>query len=162
MIFTDKEFPPELSSLVNEGAKRPEKIPWEQIEWTRISNIPTLKNKRGQLTIFGDEVSPHDIKQSKLDDCYFVATLSALAAKPDRIKRFFKNFSLNDSGVWIIRMNKNGAIQEIIMDDFVPTVNGCIEDAKCVTRPVDRKLWPLILEKAWAKLHGSYERIIWG
>ena len=65
MIFTDKEFPPELSSLVNEGAKRPEKIPWEQIEWTRISNIPALKNKRGQLTIFGDEVSPHDIKQSK-------------------------------------------------------------------------------------------------
>ena len=62
MIFTDQDFPPELSSLIKEGAKRPEKIPWEQIEWLRVSRIPQLKNKRGQLTIFGDEVSPLDIK----------------------------------------------------------------------------------------------------
>lgn len=95
-----------------------------------------------------------------------MATLVALAAKPKRIKRLFREVEINEQGVWKVTMNKNGATEEIVMDDFLPVTGYNSEErkweSKCVANPVDRKLWPLILEKAWAKLHGSYERIIWG
>ena len=42
------------------------------------------------------------------------------------------------------------------MDNFIP----CNEDGEpCFSKAHGNELWVLILEKAWAKVHGSYERI---
>lgn len=42
------------------------------------------------------------------------------------------------------------------MDDFIPTT----ADGKIAFSQAHKgELWPIILEKAWAKIHGSYERI---
>ena len=41
------------------------------------------------------------------------------------------------------------------MDNFIPCVGG----RPCFARAHGPELWVIILEKAWAKLHGSYERI---
>ena len=42
------------------------------------------------------------------------------------------------------------------MDDYFP----CHSWGECCfTKARGNELWVLILEKAWAKLHGSYERI---
>lgn len=52
-------------------------------------------------------------------------------------------------------MTKNGEKSCIIVDDFFPCVNG----QPFFSHANGNELWVLILEKAWAKLHGTYERI---
>ena len=44
------------------------------------------------------------------------------------------------------------------MDDYIP----CLEGSPCFTRANGNELWVIMLEKAWAKVHGSYERTAWG
>ena len=46
----------------------------------------------------------------------------------------------------------------MVVDSFLPCKNG----QPCFSKANGSELWVLILEKAWAKLHGSYERIIGG
>ena len=53
-------------------------------------------------------------------------------------------------------MQKNGEAKEVVIDEFFP----CAEDeGPCFSKANGNELWVLILEKCWAKLHGSYERI---
>ena len=55
-------------------------------EWTRAGKIPSLTDDEGDLNVFEGDVTPSDIKQGELGDCYFLSSLSVIAEKPDRIK----------------------------------------------------------------------------
>ena len=44
------------------------------------------------------------------------------------------------------------------MDDYVP----CDDYDVVFSKSKQSEIWVILLEKAWAKLHGSYERIIAG
>ena len=46
----------------------------------------------------------------------------------------------------------------VVIDDFIP----CAKKAPVFSSANGNELWVILLEKAWAKLHGSYERIIGG
>jgi calpain-15 len=63
-----------------------------------------------------------------------------------------------NKGVWAIELFYNGRHQEVIMDDYIP----CLDGSPCFTRANGNELWVIMLEKAWAKVHGSYERTAWG
>jgi len=43
----------------------------------------------------------------------------------------------------------------VCVDDYIP----CKHHEPCFARAHGNELWVLILEKAWAKIHGSYERV---
>lgn len=47
-------------------------------------------------------------------------------------------------------------MQEILVDDYVP-VNKSNKPLFC--QPNKNEIWVLLLEKAWAKAHGSYANI---
>jgi len=53
---------------------------------------------------------------------------------------------------------KNGEKKLILLDDMIP----CLENETVFSHANGRELWVIMLEKAWAKMHGSYERIIGG
>ena len=93
-----------------------------------------------------------------LGDCYFLSVLAALAEHPHRIKKLFDLSKTNVDGIWSVKMFKNGLDQEIVMDNFIP----CLYGSPVFSKANCNELWVIILEKAWAKLHKSYERIIWG
>lgn len=61
----------------------------------------------------------------------------------------------NDQGIWAVSMFKNGERRSVVMDDHIP----CSDGSPCFSKANGNELWVTILEKAWAKLHGSYERI---
>lgn len=52
-------------------------------------------------------------------------------------------------------MCKNGLRQLVVVDNYVPTKNGTL----AFSRTNGKEMWVIMLEKAWAKIHGSYERI---
>lgn len=78
-----------------------------------------------------------------------------LTERPERIERLFELDEMNDQGIWAVKLFKNGEHAEVVMDNFVP----CVDDEPCFSKANGNELWVIILEKAWAKLHGSYERI---
>lgn len=52
-------------------------------------------------------------------------------------------------------MCKNGEWREVVIDDYFP----CFMGEPVFSKANGNELWVLIMEKAWAKLHGSYQRI---
>jgi hypothetical protein len=90
--------------------------------------------------------------------------LSAIAENPQRIKAFFKSHRENDEGVFIVNWYKNGLPMEVILDDHIPCkADGYYNQSRpCFSRSNNNALWVMILEKAWAKLHGGYVKIVSG
>ena len=58
----------------------------------------------------------------------------------------------------MVKMYKNGQEVEVFMDNYIP----CLNNAPLFSNARGNELWVMILEKAWAKLHGSYGRITAG
>ena len=113
-----------------------------------------------------EKIQPHDIFQGILDDCYFLAALSALAERPIFIERLF-DMDRSDSVVekkYYVELILGGMKKKVELDDFVPCVekNGRYTPLFAKTGDAEDEIWVLLLEKAWAKLYGSYEKIAWG
>jgi hypothetical protein len=105
--------------------------------------------------VFQNDVTPSDIKQGSLGNCYFLSILSVLAEQPKRIMSMFITDRANEYGLYAISIIKNGEVREVVIDDYFP----CYDGEPCFSKANGKELWVLILEKCWAKLHGSYERI---
>lgn len=54
----------------------------------------------------------------------------------------------------------NGKFQTVIVDDFIPYAS--LTNKPVFSRTADGSFWLCILEKAWAKIHGTYQRTING
>lgn len=67
----------------------------------------------------------------------------------------FKTDRMSNEGVYCIEICKNGTWREVVIDDYFP----CDMNEPVFSHAHGNELWVMLLEKAWAKLHGSYERI---
>ena len=88
-------------------------------------------------------------------DSYLLCVLSVLAEHIERVKQLFLSEEVVPEGIFAVRFTKNGLNHEVILDDWFPSKDGQLVFAKA-NGP---ELWVLLLEKAWAKTHGSYQRI---
>lgn len=153
--YYDAEFPPEWSSLIG-YASNTETIDlslWKTITWKRANEI--YKDKG--LKVFSDNVNPKDIIQGYLGDCYFLSSLAAIAEKPARIKRILGESKQSTSGVYSVKLCIMGLWKEVILDDYFPYYEP--EQNPAFTRASSGDLWPMLLEKAWAKTHRGYLNI---
>lgn len=141
--YTDPEFSKDKSETVGLNIdcvwKRPEEF---------MSGTPKL---------YHDGISVDDIVQGKLGDCYFLGSLAAIAENPRRIKSFFRNNIENDKGVYCVTFFYKGVETDVIVDDYFPVLTAA--NVPAFSRCVGPELWVLLLEKAYAKLHGSYAAI---
>jgi calpain-15 len=105
-----------------------------------------------------DKIEVSDIKQGILGDCYFLSCLSALAERPHRIKEIFITQQVNEAGIYAVQLYINGEKKIVVVDDYFP-----YDEAKsrwAFSKPsTGNEIWVLILEKAFAKVFGSYSRI---
>ena len=63
---------------------------------------------RGEIKVFGDGIDPNDIIQGGLGDCWFLSALSSLAENPKLIERLFVTKEYNETGIYKVRVCKNG------------------------------------------------------
>ena len=88
-----------------------------------------------------------------MGDDWFLSALAILAERPALIERLFLTRQVNDIGCYRVKLCKNGEWQVVTVDDFFPCYpKGEPIFAKCKSND----LWVLILEKAYAKLHGGF------
>lgn len=78
---------------------------------------------------------------------------------PHLVERLFLTKEYNEEGVYRVKICKNGEWQEVLVDDYFP----CLPMGPPIfSRGHGNELWVLILEKAYAKLHGSYLNVVAG
>jgi len=148
--WTDPQFEPKISSLVDPKIDvNADKAAFVSYSWKRASEIYPSP------AIFKGGIEPNDINQGALGDCYFLAALSSLAEFPERVQHMFVTKEVNKAGIYLIRFFLNGQETLVTVDDHLP-VNAKGSPAFATSR--DGELWVSLLEKAWAKLHGTYAR----
>ncbi|ESL06069.1 cytoskeleton-associated protein CAP5.5 [Trypanosoma rangeli SC58] len=107
-------------------------------------------------------VVPHCIDFGLLCDHWLMCAVAALAEHEERVKDIFALCTPEEKrlGAYRLLLNKNGWWKQVLVDDFLPTVNGI----PCFARVLDdpSELWVSLLQKAYAKLHGSYASITGG
>ena len=89
-----------------------------------------------------------------LGDCYFLAVLSSLAEFPERILALIETTKVNPNGRYELNFFVNGLLTSVEVDDYFPVKKGTKELAFAHSELPD--MWVPLLEKGWAKLHGSY------
>lgn len=104
-------------------------------------------------------IEPNDIIQGHLADCWFLCAVSSLAERPALVERIFVTKEYNDQGIYQLRICKNGEWQNVIVDDYFPCFpNG----GPMFSKSNGNELWVLLLEKAYAKIHGGYKTLTGG
>lgn len=121
------------------------------------------------------------MKQGYLANSCFVSTANALIDWPRLLQNVFVGTGQEAQGRYCCKLYKNGDWKHIVVDDYVPCdLQGCVHipgglhwiPTKKVTHNtipfrapiyatcVDiNQVWPMVLEKVYAKAHGSYENI---
>lgn len=103
-----------------------------------------------------------DTAQGALGDCYFIASMAAVAnASPNSIKDAIKYNKATDTYTVRFFEESYGGTSKpvyITVDAFLPTVAGNRADPAYAGEP-GGKLWPAIMEKAYAQWKGGYDAI---
>ncbi|KAG5176034.1 hypothetical protein JKP88DRAFT_249836, partial [Tribonema minus] len=150
--FTDADFPvtTKPTKCLYKIRHRPsEKFPAPSM-WKRVSEI----SERPQM--FVDGVHAGDIKQGYLGSCYFLGALAAIAAHKEHLESLIIAHVF-EVGIVALRFFKNNKWQSLIIDDYIGLKSdNTIHFASCNDPD---EFWVPLLEKAYAKLHGSFESI---
>eukprot|EP01106_Pelomyxa_sp_JSP_P017441 TRINITY_DN711_c0_g1_i4.p1 TRINITY_DN711_c0_g1~~TRINITY_DN711_c0_g1_i4.p1 ORF type:complete len:613 (-),score=122.87 TRINITY_DN711_c0_g1_i4:68-1906(-) len=149
--FCDPDFPATVKSLCGKHggplAKR------SDVLWLRPSEFAPAP----KLFIGGTESG--DVIQGELGDCYFLGALSGVATREDLINDVVIAWK-PELGVFVGRLYKNGKWEYIIVDDRIP----CNAQRKPIFASCKdpNEQWVMLLEKVYAKVHGSYQGIVGG
>ncbi|XP_045540685.1 calpain-A isoform X2 [Papilio machaon] len=146
-LFEDPEFPPiDRSLYYKERLDRP-------ITWLRPSEICE------DPQLFVEGYSRFDVRQGELGDCWLLAAVANLTLHR---KLFFQvvpddqSFDEDYAGVFHFRFWQYGRWVDVVIDDRLPTYRGKLVFLHSSER---NEFWSALLEKAYAKLHGSYEAL---
>ncbi|XP_055707120.1 calpain-B-like isoform X4 [Phlebotomus papatasi] len=146
-LFEDPEFPASDSSLM--FSRRPDRY----VEWLRPMEITS------DPQFFVEGYSRFDVQQGELGDCWLLAAAANLTQDP---KLFFRvvpedqNFSDDYAGIFHFRFWQYGRWIDVVIDDRLPTYRG---ELLYMHSTEKNEFWSALLEKAYAKLHGSYEAL---
>lgn len=125
------------------------------VTWKRPHEI--VDNPR----LFVEGVSANDVTQGQLGNCWFVAACATLTGVKElwhRVIPDYKDQEYGDlhPGIFHFRFWRFGEWVDVVIDDLLPTIEGQL----LFTHSREKgEFWCALLEKAYAKLHGSYEAL---
>ena len=151
-LYTDSLFPPNENSLDPSGSL----INKSKVEFLRASEI--FKGTR--YVLISDKMDMNDIVPGELEDSYFLVSVQNLCKIPSNINRIFKTKIMNPDGYYELILNIDGKPQIVIVDDFLPVDKSTKKLIYAQSKK--NEIWISLLEKAWAKVNGSYANIIGG
>lgn len=153
--FTDHEFPPIDRSLFVDPGNPPLKLQVVS-QWMRPTEIVKEKHLDSTPCLFSGTANPSDVCQGRLGDCWFLSAVAVLA-EVKRISEVIITPDYNEEGIYTVRFCIQGEWVPVVVDDWIPCESPG-KPAFATSRKVN-ELWVSVLEKAYAKLHGSYEAL---
>ncbi|CAA2986457.1 calpain-type cysteine protease DEK1 [Olea europaea subsp. europaea] len=153
--FTDQEFPPNDRSLFVDPDNPPSKLQVVS-EWMRPIEMVMEKHLDSNTCLFSGTANPSDVCQGRLGDCWFLSAVAVLT-EVSRISEVIITPQYNEEGIYTVRFCIQGEWVPVVVDDWIP----CESPGKpaFATSRKRNELWVSVLEKAYAKLHGSYEAL---
>ncbi|NXL73947.1 CAN14 protein, partial [Leptocoma aspasia] len=148
-LFTDDTFPAHISSI-GTGAllkKLPRNLQWKRPHALHKSPVFYAANRK-QL----------DLCQGLVENCWFLAALEALTFHQDILAAVVpqnQSFERKYAGIFHFQFWHFGEWIDVVVDDRLP-VNEAGE-LLFVSSVYKNVFWGALLEKAYAKLYGSYE-----
>jgi len=107
--------------------------------------------------MISNDVSPGDVKQGILGDCWLLGAFCVLATRPELLKNLIVYDGI-EHGFAVFQFFKNGKWQHVIVDTKIPynPIQKCPLYGHCLDQS---EFWVPLMEKAYAKLNSTYENL---
>ncbi|XP_022063832.1 calpain-1 catalytic subunit-like [Acanthochromis polyacanthus] len=152
--FEDETFPANIDSLGQFEELTAEQL--KEVKWCR----PHELNPNPSFVV--DGVSRFDFQQGFVGNCWFLSSIGALTKRKSLMVQVVlpdQSFKDNYVGIFHFRFWRFGKWVDVVIDDLLPTL---YEQLVSVSSKSGTEFWPPLLEKAYAKVCGSYGDMIAG
>ena len=152
-MYVDNDFEPDDNSI---GMGVLSMLGNRPIVWLRPSEIAGTLNP----VLFTDGVSPADVQQGILGDCFLVTALALIASQMMLLKSVIRP-SKGGDGRYSVFVWECGLKCTLTVDDLIPCCSFTRQPifARCRDR---NQFWVQLVEKALAKRAGSYSALAGG
>ncbi|XP_052659247.1 calpain-10 isoform X7 [Harpia harpyja] len=153
-LYTDPTFPASDTSIFFDYCTPLAQFRGE-ISWLRPKDICSTPR------LFSNNLQDVQVKQGILGDCWFLCACVALQKSKYLLNKVIPpgQPSWTDEsyqGCFTCRVWQFGHWVEVTIDDRLPCLGGKLCFSQCQTEDL---FWLPLLEKAYAKVHGSYEQL---
>ncbi|MCM0639724.1 C2 family cysteine protease [Cellulomonas wangsupingiae] len=144
--FTD-ELQPSFEGVGGDGARDDPQSPANVAEFGEVAH-----------DLFVGTVRPQDVSQGMIGDCWWIASMMAVAQADPQVIR--DAITTNPNGTYTVHLYRDGQrVAVTVTPDMVLMPDGTPAFVSNDGAGPPYELWPMVLEKALALEYGDYEQI---